>query len=98
VRDRSGIEELEKWLGTLVPRCELIARMALSSCLPELRIDPRDDRRWFTRTATLINELNLSHEDLNEVRADAQKVQASLRGGLLRATLKDTLAWPLSGS
>lgn len=80
--DYSGIEELETWLCTLQPRSELVARMAIRSCLPGLGCSGRYDRRCFARITTLINELGLVGGDLNDVRMDVREVEARIREGL----------------
>jgi hypothetical protein len=72
IEDRSGIEELETRFRTLAPRCELIARMALRQQYPQFIY-----RHYFTRIAFLIKKLDLSPEDLNKLRADAEKVVLS---------------------
>ena len=56
--------------------------MAIRSCLPDLPFDRRYDRELFEHITTLTNELNLSGEDLNDVRSDARKVVASIRESL----------------
>ena len=78
VQDNRRIEGLEELLSTLAPRCELVTRMAIRSCLPELRFDIHYDRACFARITALIKELNLSGEDLNDVREDAREAEASL--------------------
>ena len=82
LEDYSGIEALETWLCTLQPRSELVARMALRSCLPGLGCSGRYDRRCFARITTLINELGLVGANFNDVRLDVQKVEARIREGL----------------
>lgn len=74
MQDRSGIEELEAWFVTLAPRAELVARMALRMRASQVR----DDKSYFARIAALIKVLALEAEDLNSVRADADRVAASL--------------------
>jgi hypothetical protein len=74
MEDRAGVEAVEAWLSTLAPRAELVARMALHLRFHELR----GDKRYFTRIAALIQELQLKAEDLGAVRADAQEVAAFL--------------------
>ena len=72
--ERSGGEDVEAWLCLLEPRAELVARMAL-----HLRYHVRrGEKSYFARIAALIKELDLKAEDLSIVRADAQKVAASL--------------------
>ena len=72
--ERSGGEDVEAWLCSLEPRAELVARMAL-----HLRYHVRrGEKSYFARIAALIKELDLKAEDLSIVRADAQKVAASL--------------------
>ena len=78
VEDHRRIELLETWLCALAPRRELVTRMAIRSCLPELRFDTRYDRQCFARVATLIKELNLRGDALNDARADAQEAEAGL--------------------
>jgi hypothetical protein len=74
MEDRAGVEAVEAWLSTLAPRAELVARMALHLRFHELR----GNKRYFTRIAALIQELQLKAEDLGGVRADAQTVAAFL--------------------
>jgi hypothetical protein len=74
MEERSGVEELEAWLRSLVPRAELVARMALRSRFRALG----GEKGYFARIAMLIKELDLSPEDLARARADAQCVAAYL--------------------
>ena len=76
MEDRAGVEveDVERWLCSLAPRAELVARMALHLRFHELR----GDKRYFARIASLIKELDLKAEDLGVVREDAQKVAAYL--------------------
>src|SRR5215469_5611860 len=74
MEERSGGEDMEAWLCSLAPRAELVARMALHLRFPVHRAE----KSYFARIAALITELDLKAEDLSIVRADAQKVAASL--------------------
>ena len=74
MEDGSGIAELESWFCLLVPRAELVARMALRMLFQELA----DDKRYFARIVALINELDLTREELAALRRDARKLAASL--------------------
>jgi len=74
MEESSGVEDLEAWLCSLAPRAELVARMAL-----HLRLHAqRREKSYFARVAALIRELDLKAEDLSTLRAEAQKVAASL--------------------
>jgi hypothetical protein len=75
MEDQSGVEDVAAaWLCSLAPRTELVARMSL-----HLRFHgPNKDRSYFARISLLINELDLSAEDLNTVRADARRLAAIL--------------------
>jgi hypothetical protein len=74
MEERSGVERLEAWLRSLVPRAELVARMALRLQFHAFG----NEKGYFARIATLIKELDLTAEDLAGVRADAQRVAAFL--------------------
>jgi hypothetical protein len=73
-REDDPFDALERWLNTLAPRTELVARLGLHAHFPTIR----GDQSFARRITELVSLLKLDGSDLREMSAEAQMFEAEL--------------------